>query len=366
MKKTWFRIKGEYFSYSRSDRNAVLILSTLILLVLFANKLIDYLPKEAPEDFTEMKELIAEWEREKDEAEKRSEGSWFTFDPNTISVQELESLDLPGNIKKNLVSYRKAGGHFKVRDDFRKIYGMNDSLFAIAEAYMKIAEDKQYRTTVAAKEETIELHPFDPNKASLNELKDLGFSEFQANNLIRYRNSGGSLTQKADLLRIYGIDSVLFKRVEAYLLIPLEINPATPKPEVPIVPIDLNTADSASLMALSGIGPAYASRIIKYRELLGGYYSKEQVMEVYNFPEETYENISPHIYADSLAIAKIRINFSEYPELIRHPYLNREQVKQLLERRRTKGSFKNISELSVLQSFDSETLRKIAPYITCN
>ena len=129
--------------------------------------------------------------------------------------------------------------------------------------------------------------------------------------------------------------------------------------------IELNKADSVGLIQLNGIGATYATRIIKYRNLLGGYYSKKQLSEIYNFPEETYTRIQSQIYVDTAQIVKIRINFAEFSELIRHPYINKVQVKALLTYRETNGSLKNLSELHAIKGFDIETIKKISPYVTC-
>src|SRR5665647_1059817 len=45
--------------------------------------------------------------------------------------------------------------------------------------------------------------------------------------------------------------------------------------------LDLNSADSLHLLEIPGIGPVFASRIIRYRTLLGGYYAVDQLREVY-------------------------------------------------------------------------------------
>lgn len=49
--------------------------------------------------------------------------------------------------------------------------------------------------------------------------------------------------------------------------------------------IDVNKADSAGFEKLYGIGPKLASRIVKYREWLGGFTHVEQVKEVYGIAE---------------------------------------------------------------------------------
>ena len=242
---------------------------------------------------------------------------------------------------------------------------MNDSIFAAIESYIQISLPEKIVSAPVKRTIPIELHRFDPNVADLDELKGLGFSNYQATNLLAYRKSGGKIKSKEDLLKIYGVDSGLYLKLADYIDIGEEEVNAVEVVLPVISPLELNSADTLSLIELPGIGPAYARRIVRYRELLGGYYSKDQLRELYNFPEETYEAISDYLSADTMLITKLRINFLEYSELIRHPYLNKEQVNQLLEKRRIKGSYKNISELESIQAFDNETLRKLRPYITC-
>lgn len=61
-----------------------------------------------------------------------------------------------------------------------------------------------------------------------------------------------------------------------------------PAEPVPNGPVDLNTAEQADLEALPGIGPELASRIIAYRQTIGAFVSKEQVMDVEGIGEKRY------------------------------------------------------------------------------
>jgi len=88
-------------------------------------------------------------------------------------------------------------------------------------------------------------------------------------------------------------------------------------------------------------------------------------LEVYNFPEETFENIKNGISADTFLIKKIRLNFAEYADLLRHPYLNKKQVEAVLNYRDKNGSFQNILQLKTSGIIDSETFSRISPYLTC-
>lgn len=51
--------------------------------------------------------------------------------------------------------------------------------------------------------------------------------------------------------------------------------------------ININTADSATLTSIKGIGPALAHRILERRRNMGAYTSFDEVFSVYHFPEKT-------------------------------------------------------------------------------
>jgi len=101
--------------------------------------------------------------------------------------------------------------------------------------------------------------------------------------------------------------------------------------------IELNHCDSSELVKLPGIGPVLSGRIIKFRNLLGGFADKRQLLEVYGLPEETYAIISTMVTADTSLLKRIKINSCEYRDLVRHPYLTPAEVKSLMHYRDLMG-----------------------------
>jgi DNA uptake protein ComE-like DNA-binding protein len=110
-------------------------------------------------------------------------------------------------------------------------------------------------------------------------------------------------------------------------------------------PIDINRADSADLLPLPGIGPVFAGRIIKYRNLLGGFVSLDQLGEVYGMPVETIQMIRSQVYIDSSAIRRMHMDSASFRELLRHPYLEYEHVKALVEYRDYAGTIESVRDL---------------------
>jgi DNA uptake protein ComE-like DNA-binding protein len=127
--------------------------------------------------------------------------------------------------------------------------------------------------------------------------------------------------------------------------------------------IDLNTADTAQLMQLRGIGPTFARRIVKYRDMLGGYYTKEQLLEVYGFDSMRYEMVKDEVYVNDSAIIKINLNKATVKELAQHVYIDW-KLANAIAKYRFKKPFESIDELREVYLVNDTLFRKIAPYFT--
>lgn len=73
--------------------------------------------------------------------------------------------------------------------------------------------------------------------------------------------------------------------------------PAPENPDILSDPekININTATAEELLELPGIGPAYAERIIEWREENGTFTSLEQLLEIKGIGEKRLENLRPYI-----------------------------------------------------------------------
>ncbi|MDR0863401.1 MAG: helix-hairpin-helix domain-containing protein [Candidatus Symbiothrix sp.] len=130
--------------------------------------------------------------------------------------------------------------------------------------------------------------------------------------------------------------------------------------------IELNLADSLDLTKIPGVGPAFAKRIISYKNLLGGYHRIEQLQEVYGMYEELYVKITPYLKIDSNEITRIQVNTASLDKMKSHPYINFYQAKAILEMRKKKGKLPGIEELKLLEEFSDEDWVRITPYLEFN
>jgi DNA uptake protein ComE-like DNA-binding protein len=127
--------------------------------------------------------------------------------------------------------------------------------------------------------------------------------------------------------------------------------------------INLNSCDTAQLISLPGIGPVLSVRIIKYRNLLGGFASVEQLKEVYGLSPETFELIRERVMADTTLINRININTAAYKELSRLPYFEKYEVTAILKYRELKGRIEGINDLIVNKLITVEKVSKVRPYL---
>lgn len=234
---------------------------------------------------------------------------------------------------------------------------------------------------------------FDPNTADSTQLLQLGLRPWQVRNIYKYRARGGVYQCKEDFAYVYGLTVKDYKRLEPYILIGADYLPASSLAEVrsrkrgyerssryasdngensPNVErkaytpkirigehIEINGADTTELMKIPGIGSYYSRQIVRYRNQLGGFVSKEQLLEIEGFPEDAVKYIS----IDESCIRRLRINQLTLSQLKRHPYLNYYQARAISDYRRLRGNIRSISELKLMKEFSSHDIERIGPYI---
>ncbi len=130
------------------------------------------------------------------------------------------------------------------------------------------------------------------------------------------------------------------------------------------ITIELNSADTNSLKQLKGIGSSFAKRIIKFRDLLGGFVKKEQLLEVYGFDQEKFDAISSQIAVNLSTVKKININSASVDDLKKHPYMDKKAAVKIFWHRVNKGNYSSVEEIRKSDLVDEQTFTKIADYLS--
>ena len=210
---------------------------------------------------------------------------------------------------------------------------------------------------------------FDPNTVNPDELKMFGLPEWVICNFTKYRNSGAKFKNPNDFSKIYGLKPEIFKKIEPYIKIKTDSNISKHSDYIKKIEIiekkliEINSADSVELIKVKGIGPFLASKIIKYRNALGGFINTNQLYEIYNIKKEIIDAFILEIYCDASLIKKISINTAFEDELKNHPYLSWKEANAIVKFRKQNGMFKNIMDLKKIILLKPETIDKIEQYL---
>ncbi len=155
----------------------------------------------------------------------------------------------------------------------------------------------------------VESFRFNPNTVSVEDLQRLGFSLKQAQSIENYRLKGGRFRRPKDFAKSFVVPDSVYQRLAPYIDIPL---------------LDINQADSTAFLALPGIGPYFAGKMVSYRQRLGGYSSPEQLLEIYRFDQEKLDGLR-----DLITCSKPEpFALWSLPEadLARHPHISRAEA----------------------------------------
>jgi len=233
-------IKGiwkDYFTFSKKERNAVFILLTILAATIIVPRFIP--PKELK-----------------------------------ITIDE----ELQQQLDKYFVQHPR---------DSQFINATRDSVPEIARSYT--------------------LFQFDPNTLSEDGFRKLGLSEKVIHTLINYRNKGGHFRTPDDIRKVYGLSKTEADRLIPYIQIAAseskhtevaEERPAYENVQLPhdsYKKININTATAEDWKALPGIGEVLSNRIVKFRNMLGGFKSVDDIRKTYGLSDSTFQAIRPYL-----------------------------------------------------------------------
>ena len=288
---------------------------------------------------------------------------------------------MPRLIQRDVPDYTLAMNDFITFRDSLRIHGERMTGLYGSTGRSGVYTAKGYSSSALKDDPSAELFPFDPNTAGFDSLIRLGVPSGTARTLLNYRQAGGTFSRDSDLLRVYGMRPEIYTRLEPYI----RITPATGKQYEPAVkqvnttrisefntvavsgrninPFELNRADSLQLIEVYGIGPVFARRIIKYRDLLGGFNRQEQLMEVYGFSLQQYDELSRRSFIDTTLLRKMDLNRLDAAGLSAHPYLTRYHANALVTYRALMGSYRNASQVMENLLLPDSVFMKIYPYL---
>ncbi len=338
--------------WSKSNIRALTVLIPLVLILALAI----YLSKPA----TQIPQLP--------EAERWESGAagdsivLHNFDPNSADVFELLGLGLSRIEAVSIIKYREAGKVYRIKEDLLTVYAMRDSMYRVLEPYICIGEQYRLKPRIdyIADGRDVRfdtLRPFRMDTIRGEHLRTmLGFTSRQAEAFDRYR-------RRYDILSIEQLRDCYLIGELADSLAPYVIFSDTLPKDPFVEPIEINSADSATLVRIFGIGPKSAAAIVAYREKVGGFHSVNQIGEVNVVNEANFEKILQQIWCDSCKIQKIDINFATPKKLSENPYISVRTLRRLIKQRQLKGGWCSIEEMTEDNILTRGEAERLAPYL---
>ena len=219
----------------------------------------------------------------------------------------------------------------------------------------------------------IELKNFDPNLIDSLSLTKMGINRYAISNWMKFRRMGGRIKSVDKMKSIYGLKSHEFERIQDYLVFEKEEKkewksyPETVKPETPPINLEINSATAQDFQQLRGIGPVFSKRIIKFRDLLGGFQNVDQLKEVYGIEDSLFMTIVSKLHCKGLnETGVIRINELTQDSLKKHPYISWKQAKLIVRYRDAHGSFSNEEEFRKMRFLKEDDFLRLIPYLDFN
>ena len=306
-----------FFNYPKSDRRTIIVLVVVAVLLVVVLLIVDIVQTGRLAEAQKANETATK-ERVRNDARGAGNGivriPLHEFDPNTVDVETLVGFGITPWKARVLVNYRNNGKRFSTPKSILDTYGWEQKDYEMLRPYIRIGE--AYR---------VQRHDYSRERYYERDL----------------RNTGGGRDYERGTS-----DSARTRYVSAKFKT--------------LTKVDINTADSATLCSVPGVGQYISSAIIRYRGRLGGFASVEQTLDIKQVSPELLEWFKVERPKD---IKKININKDSFQKLNSHPYISYEQTRDLLMYRRLYGRIEDEAQLLKVNIFSEKDVERLRPYL---
>lgn len=267
---------------------------------------------------------------------------------------------------------------------YRRIsrYASEDTLIVDRELQIQIDSLKE----VALQEDSFKIYPFNPNFITDYKGYTLGMSVDEIDRLHNYRKKNKFANTPEEFQKVTQVSDTLLASISPHFKFPewtkkskqSSVNSKRPASKKDITikksfplkgPLgevsDLNTATVQELRTISGIGEKLSTRIIKFRDRLGGFLIDDQLYDVYGLePEVIEKTLKRFKVLQKPNIQKININTATAYKIATLIYIRRQVAERIVEYRYAHGSFDSFEELENIEDFPSDKIHRIALYLS--
>jgi DNA uptake protein ComE-like DNA-binding protein len=300
--RKWIR---NIFGFSGREVNGFIILLPLMLFIIMAQPVYHWWVADRTQDFSEdqkiLDSLVSRWEQRQNNVDdqvlaKKESAVLFPFDPNKVTIKELETLGFSKILSTRIANYRAKGGLFRVKPDLLKIYGLDSTFYSKLYAYIRLPERKDpgvekketnLRSEIRSRGGNDLLASFDINKADTSQLKSVyGIGPALAARILKFRDGLGGFIKREQINEVYGLDSTVVERLLKVAFIKKDFVPRK---------INMNVANEKEFSAHPYIKKAMANAIIAYRFQHGNFDRVEDLRKIAMIKPEDIDRILPYL-----------------------------------------------------------------------
>lgn len=291
------RFLRNWFGFSRVETNGFLILLPLMFIALFSQPAYQAwystYSVPAPPDSLELIHLEAAFRRSA-ETESLAGGvvspgssSREKFDPNTVSIVNLEKMGLSAVLAKRIAGYRAKGGVFRVKSDLLKIYGMDSSFYRRVSHLVDLPDSIGRPQLTSQKKQPRQLKKIDLNIADTIQLEDLpGIGPKLSRRIVNFRESLGGFVSVDQLREVYGLDSVVVNKIIGLTFVDPKFKPRC---------LDVNEAKEEELARHPYVRRELARAIINFRFQHGRFERTEDIQKLHNISPQQAKKLIPYL-----------------------------------------------------------------------